>query len=91
MQARAVDRQGNYNKMSRDQRGGRLGISDAKKAKFVACISESCRFETCLTYSGGGGSVAPGARPGRNVLDEGERATRLSASKRVVTAGATCQ
>ncbi|MFO0740097.1 MAG: hypothetical protein U0270_29630 [Labilithrix sp.] len=49
--ARCGPAQGNYNKMSRDScEAGVSGISDAKKAKFVACISESCRFETCLTY-----------------------------------------
>ena len=42
---------GNYNKMMRDAcEAGVSGIADAKRTKFIACISESCRFETCLTY-----------------------------------------
>lgn len=26
------------------------GIVDAKRTRFLSCITESCRFETCLTY-----------------------------------------
>jgi hypothetical protein len=40
-----------YNKMTREScEAGVSGIADAKRAKFISCISESCRFETCLTY-----------------------------------------
>lgn len=49
--ARCGGAQGNYNKMSREScEAGVSGISDAKKNKFISCISEFCRFETCLTY-----------------------------------------
>jgi hypothetical protein len=42
---------GNYNKMTREScEAGVSGIADAKRRKFISCISESCRFETCLTY-----------------------------------------
>jgi hypothetical protein len=42
---------GNYNKMTRDScEAGVSGIADAKRKKFISCITESCRFETCLTY-----------------------------------------
>ncbi len=42
---------GRYNKMSREScEAGVSGVADAKRARFVACITESCRFETCLTY-----------------------------------------
>ena len=42
---------GNYNKMSREScEAGVSGIADSKRKKFISCISESCRFETCLTY-----------------------------------------
>jgi len=41
--------QGNYNKMTREAcEAGVSGIADQKRSKFIACISESCRFETCL-------------------------------------------
>jgi hypothetical protein len=40
-----------YNKMTREScEAGVSAIADAKRAKFISCISESCRFETCLTY-----------------------------------------
>jgi hypothetical protein len=43
--------QGNYNKMSREScEAGVSGIADGKRSKFISCISEFCRFETCLTY-----------------------------------------
>ena len=43
--------QGSYNKMSREScEAGVSGIADAKRSKFISCISEFCRFETCLTY-----------------------------------------
>lgn len=49
--ARCGAPQGNYNKMTREScEAGVSGIADAKKSKFVSCISELCRFETCLTY-----------------------------------------
>lgn len=42
---------GRYNKMSREScEAGVSGVADGKRARFVACITESCRFETCLTY-----------------------------------------
>jgi hypothetical protein len=42
---------GRYNKMTREScEAGVSGIADAKRKKFVSCISESCRFETCLAY-----------------------------------------
>lgn len=42
---------GHYNKMTQDAcEAGVSGVADAKRAKFLSCISESCRFETCLTY-----------------------------------------
>ena len=42
---------GHYNKMTREScEAGVSGIADAKRKKFISCISESCRFETCLTY-----------------------------------------
>lgn len=42
---------GSYNKMSREScEAGVSGIADSKKSRFISCISESCRFETCLTY-----------------------------------------
>lgn len=41
----------NYNKMSRDScEAGVSGIADGKRKKFISCITEMCRFETCLTY-----------------------------------------
>jgi hypothetical protein len=40
-----------YNKMTQDAcEAGVSGVADAKRARFLSCISESCRFETCLTY-----------------------------------------
>jgi hypothetical protein len=49
--ARCGAPQGNYNKMSREScEAGVSGIADAKRQKFISCISESCRFETCLTF-----------------------------------------
>jgi len=43
--------QSNYNKMSRDScEAGVSGVADGKRKKFISCITESCRFETCLTY-----------------------------------------
>lgn len=40
-----------YDEMSHEScEAGVSGIADAKKKKFIACITESCRFETCLTY-----------------------------------------
>lgn len=42
---------GHYNKMTQDAcEAGFSGVAEAKRAKFLSCISESCRFETCLTY-----------------------------------------
>jgi hypothetical protein len=42
---------GHYNKMTREScEAGVSGIADGKRKKFISCISESCRFETCLTY-----------------------------------------
>jgi hypothetical protein len=42
---------GNYNKMTRDAcEAGVSGIADARRKKFVSCITEFCRFEVCLTY-----------------------------------------
>jgi hypothetical protein len=42
---------GNYNKMSREScEAGVSGVADGKRAKFISCITETCRFETCLTY-----------------------------------------
>jgi hypothetical protein len=42
---------GGSNKMSRDScEAGVSGIAAAKRKKFISCISEYCRFETCLTY-----------------------------------------
>lgn len=42
---------GHYNKMTQDAcEAGVSGVADAKRARFLSCISESCRFETCLTY-----------------------------------------
>ncbi len=41
---------GRYNKMTQAAcEAGVSGISDAKRAKFISCISEFCRFEVCLT------------------------------------------
>lgn len=49
--ARCGPPQGHYNKMTQDAcEAGVSGVADAKRAKFISCISESCRFETCLTY-----------------------------------------
>lgn len=49
--ARCGTGKGRYNKMSRDScEAGVSGVADSKRARFVACITESCRFETCLTY-----------------------------------------
>lgn len=49
--ARCGPSAGNYNKMSREScEAGVSGIADAKRSKFISCISEFCRFETCLTY-----------------------------------------
>jgi hypothetical protein len=40
-----------HDKMTQDAcEAGVSGVADAKRAKFLSCISESCRFETCLTY-----------------------------------------
>lgn len=42
---------GSYNKMSRAScEAGVSGVAASKRAKFLSCITESCRFETCLTY-----------------------------------------
>ena len=42
---------GHYNKMTQDAcEAGFSGVADAKRAKFLSCVTESCRFETCLTY-----------------------------------------
>lgn len=42
---------GRYSKMSREScEAGVSGIADSKRRKFISCISESCRFETCLAY-----------------------------------------
>lgn len=49
--ARCGTGKGRYNKMSREScEAGVSGVADSKRARFVACITESCRFETCLTY-----------------------------------------
>lgn len=49
--ARCGPPRGHYHKMSREScEAGVSGIADAKKSKFISCITESCRFETCLTY-----------------------------------------
>ncbi|MBX3230612.1 MAG: hypothetical protein KIT84_00230 [Labilithrix sp.] len=38
-------------KMARDScEAGVSGIADARRKKFISCITEFCRFETCLTY-----------------------------------------
>jgi hypothetical protein len=38
-----------YNKMSREScEAGVSGVADAKRAKFISCITEFCRFEGCI-------------------------------------------
>lgn len=40
-----------HNKMARSTCEAAVsGIADGKRTKFISCISELCRFETCLTY-----------------------------------------
>ncbi len=66
---------GNYNKMSREScEAGVSGIADSKRKKFISCISESCRFETCSRTSerdygvGWAGAGVAGAGPSARFL-----------------------
>lgn len=46
-----VQRCGAGSKMAQSScEAGVSAIAESKKKKFIACISEFCRFETCLTY-----------------------------------------
>lgn len=49
--AKVVARCGPGSKMHKSScEAGVSAIADAKRAKFLSCITESCRFETCLVY-----------------------------------------
>lgn len=49
--ARVMARCGTGSKMSRSScEAGYSAIVESKRSRFLSCITESCRFETCLTY-----------------------------------------
>lgn len=42
---------GRYRKMTAEAcEAGWSGVATGKRQKFISCITETCRFETCLTY-----------------------------------------
>jgi hypothetical protein len=48
--ARCGPPKGHYSKMTREScEAGVSAISEGKRKKFISCITEFCRFETCLT------------------------------------------